>query len=123
MGCGGYFKSNGYTPVERKRLFYGVCIWVRILLAIFVWYAFTHFKKVAYILPPLIILGSVGTIYTFFKCKDTKVWWSRRIHSIFASILIVMSILTLLGKLDGKWMGVVLLGDVLFGIIWSFIFS
>lgn len=92
----GFFKRNGYTPTERKRLFYGICVPVRIVIGILVMYLLQPNNicdagKDA-IVSILIIVSGI-TIINTLSClvAPDGVWWNRKFEMLISIIIIIMS--------------------------------
>lgn len=113
---GGIFNKMGYSLVQRKQLFYLICIMFRLMLAGIV-FNFSDNKKLQYAL----VLLSLAGIYSNYSKLGECVWWSRQFHLIIAVLLFIVTGLTILGKIkDSKWMSYLLYIDVIFGLFYSF---
>lgn len=116
---GGSFKSNGYTLNQRRGIFYGVCVPVRLLLAYLAWYLATtrngiYAKKLGLV---VFVLSAIA-VYTIYNCLDDEtVWFSRRFHLTTSLILLVVSGLVVTDNIDATFISYVLLVDVLVGAL------
>jgi hypothetical protein len=111
---GGIFSQ--LSSSKRALLFYCICIWIRLSIALFVYKYSNNNKKFIYI----IILAALLGIYLNFNQLNNKVWWNRYIHGINSLLLLIVCILSLIGYINSKLIGIILFWDVLFGILYSF---
>jgi hypothetical protein len=119
LNNGSGFPKLGYTPTERKRIFYGICIWVRVILGLIVWYNSFNatFHK---IVPYVTLLGGMVGIYSNFKgLGDKCIWWSRKFHLLSSCLVFIISVLSLFNKIDIKYVACVIWTDVLLGFLYS----
>jgi hypothetical protein len=91
-----------YPLRTRKYLFYGICIWVRILLAIGVWYlaerASHKFSRYIHILVACVSLFAVVNLSKSLK-NPNQPWWSRSMHLKFSQLLLLVSTLNVIYQL------------------------
>lgn len=114
---GGIFEDKGFSPEERKHLFYMICIFLRLLIAGIV-YNLSSSKYIQYTL----LIISLFAIYSNYTKLCDIVWWSRRFHLIIAIALFIVTALTITKKLKSdKYMAYLLYADVFFGVIHSLI--
>ena len=109
--------SNDY-PSNRKKVYYGVCIWVRLILFSLVFY-YREYKYMPYIL-------GVFSIFSIIHYKDNiktagRQWWSKRFDLTIAILLLISSVLVIRGKIDSIFMPVILYTSLLGGVIQSFL--
>ena len=109
--------SNDY-PSTRKKVYYGVCIWVRLILFSLVFY-YREYKYMPYIL-------GVFSIFSIIHYKDNiktagRQWWSKRFDLTIAILLLISSVLVIRGKIDPVFMPVILYTSLLGGVIQSFL--
>jgi hypothetical protein len=109
--------SNDY-PSNRKKVYYGVCIWVRLILFSLVFY-YREYKYMRYIL-------GVFSIFSIIHYKDNiktagRQWWSKRFDLTIAILLLISSVLVIRGKIDPVFMPVILYTSLLGGVIQSFL--
>jgi len=109
--------SNDY-PSNRKKVYYGVCIWVRLILFSLVFY-YREYKYMPYIL-------GVFSIFSIIHYKDNiktagRQWWSKRFDLTIAILLLISSVLVIRGKIDPVFMPVILYTSLLGGVIQSFL--
>ena len=102
---------------QRRMLFYGLCIWVRLGLVYLSYkmYNTKWFLYVALIVSGIALLRNANRID-----KDHCVWWSRRFHYMNLWIILCVSIIQLTTGDRKKIISILLLIDVLFGILYSF---
>ncbi len=110
---GGIFSK--LSPTTRALLFYCICIWVRLSIILFV-YKYSNNRKLICIL----ILASLLSVYLNFSKLNKKVWWNRYIHGVNSLLLFIISILALFNFVNSKFISLILLWDLLFGILYSF---
>ena len=85
--------SSNY-PIFRKKVYYFICIVIRLILYSLI----TYYKNKAFI-PPLILLFSTFTSYHLYNdiyiIKNNKQWWSKSFQFIISILLMIVSILLL----------------------------
>lgn len=130
MNClnpGGYFKRSGYSLESRTRLFYLVCIPLRITLALLVYYLMQmdrmENEELNIAIPSIIIPISAYTIVNGLTCLWDKVWWSRGFEMAISLVLIIMSAVYLQDRstFKGEYLAIPIFIDILFGYGLSFI--
>jgi len=104
-------------PSNRKKVYYGICIWVRLILFTIVFY----YRKHKY-MPYILALFSSFSIYHY---KDNiknpgKQWWSKRFDLAIAVSLLISTVLVIMKKVDPVVMPVILFTSLLGGILQSF---
>jgi hypothetical protein len=115
---GGIFSK--YSKNTRMLLFYCICIWIRLFIALTI-YKYSNNKILLY----LILLFSIISIYLNFSKLNEKVWWSRLFHGIISILLFVFVFIILLqgshtkSILDNKILSYLIIVDVLFGFLYS----
>ena len=108
----------GYSVQSRERLFYGVCIWVRIALAIGVGFAAHAYPTVtASIVLALALIAVAVNVRAL--TRDGPVWWSRPSHATLAGAIAIGAVLVLLKLIPPATLGLFVGLDVLFGIMYS----
>lgn len=123
---GGFFKRKGYSLLSRILLFYIVCIPIRILLGVALWFLLQenikeNIKELYNTILSLIIIISFFSTITLISCiNDTKVWWNRKFELCIAILMILLSSLTLANQMDGKYLALPIWIDAAFGLICSF---
>ena len=105
---GGFIENMGYSPDERKMLFYAVCIPIRLTI---VGLAFKYENHPLFV--PLMVMVSVMAIVQ--NTNKTKTWWSRETHRCIA----ISVLLTAIAGFP-KYIKYLLLLDVSYGLISSF---
>jgi hypothetical protein len=79
---GGFF-AQYFGPHTRAVLFYGICIWVRLGLAVGLGFAI-HAAQTTTL--AVVLAGAI--IYAAVQCTLTHpVWWNRRVHSIIGMVV------------------------------------
>jgi len=111
----GGIKDLGVSLKNRKLLFYGICIWVRLGLS-FLAYKYTTKKWFPYLVA-IICLLSIKFVH--FE-KDNCVWWSRKMHFIILILVLCTSIFQIITKNDKPIIAFLILIDLLLGLSSSF---
>jgi hypothetical protein len=104
-------------PSNRKKVYYGICIWVRLILFSLVFY-YREYKYMPYIL-------GVFSILSIMHYKDNiknpgRQWWSKRFDLSIAILLLISCVLVVVGKINPVFMPIILYASLLGGIIQSF---
>jgi len=107
MSSGGVVQSMGFSPSERKMLFYSVCIPIRFTIAALAF----KYEKHPFFVPFMVLVSTIAVVQ---NTNDTKVWWNRHIHR-----LISLSILLTAIAGHPKYIKYLLLLDVSHGLISS----
>lgn len=104
-------------PSNRKNVYYGICIWVRLILFSLVFY-YREYKYMPYILA----LFSVSSIMHYKEVIKTpgKQWWSKRFDLSIAILLLISCVLVIGGKINPVFMPIILYTSLLGGLIQSF---
>lgn len=109
----GLVESIGASVWQRKVLFFGMCIPLRLGIAYAAWKA--HTRK------GFVCLAATFSVIAIFinaaKASDSSVWWSRRAHGAHALAVLVLA--SMLNK--PAYVPHVLLSDALFGLLSAFI--
>ena len=112
----GGVKNLGVSVKNRKLLFYGICIWIRLGL---VYFAYILRKRVWF---PYFALGiGLFSLYTIKFDKDECVWWSRKMHQIILCIILLASIYQVISKDKRPIISILILIDLILGLGSSFI--
>jgi hypothetical protein len=113
-------KKISINPTINNRIliFYCICIIVRLLLAKL---AYTYKDK--YWIPYLTIMINVFIIYRLKKNLYGNWWWSRPFHLVISILLVIVSILIILGKMNSKYISYLLFIDVMGGFINSLLIT
>ena len=114
----GAVKDRGVSLRNRKLLFYGVCIWVRLGLA-YLAYKLNEKEWFPYLIAGIMLLS---LRYVKFN-KDHCVWWSRKFHHMMVIIILLTSIYQIVTKDKKPLIAVLILIDLIVGVISSFIFK
>jgi len=121
--------ANDYSPEQRKKLFYSVCILVRFSIGLFLFFSLQISKKLKinenFAKKTLSILTFLISIYVLYlnnivKYNGDCVWWNRTVHSLIAIVILICSVFVYFEKLDIKILGILIWFDVSFGILTSF---
>jgi uncharacterized membrane protein YgdD (TMEM256/DUF423 family) len=124
MALGGFFEQHGATPGQRRALFYGVCIWVRLLIAVAAYYALKWWPVPAASVILALAVAVVAVNATAAARHDhNDVWWSRGAHAVIAAMVAVMAVAALAtrGKQVPYTAVALAVGlDVVFGVVYSF---
>jgi hypothetical protein len=112
----GGVKDQGVSLQNRKRLFYGICIWVRLGL---VYLAYVLRKKKWF--PYSIIVICLLSLYFIKFDKDTCVWWSRKMHQIMVYIILVAALYQVITEDVRPIISILIFIDLILGIISSFL--
>lgn len=108
-------EKAGLNVQQRKGLFWGLCIWARLALAVAVFFAARTYPKITAIIVLIAaVLGCCGNAYQHYKHKN--VWWSRPSHILLLSLLALASILVLLNIIPPTSLAIFVALDVFFGI-------
>tara|TARA_B110000208_G_scaffold186658_1_gene243509 strand:- start:4094 stop:4483 length:390 start_codon:yes stop_codon:yes gene_type:complete len=102
------------TPENRKRIFYTICIFIRLTLAGIIYYL----KDNKY-LPYITLVISSLTIYRLSKNLNGNFWWSRKFHVLINVLLIINSLIILKTNKYKEYISYLLYIDVLGGIMKS----
>ncbi len=104
-------------PSNRKKVYYGVCIWVRLILYTLVFY-YRDFKYMPY------IVGGFS-IFAILNLKDSvynpgKQWWSKRFDLAISVLLLLSCLGVIVGKVPSITVPILLYLSLFGGVIQSF---
>ena len=103
------------TPHNRSMIFYTICIMVRLLIA-----GIVLQLKNKYWIPYVVFIISLITSYRLFNNLRGDWWWSRSFHLIVSMLLLVISFLLIIKKLNkSELIAYLLYFDVIGGLIQS----
>jgi len=102
------------TIENRIKIFYTICIFMRLLLAGSIYYL-----KDQLWVPYIIIIISFFTIKRLSKNLNGRFWWSRKFHLIICMLLILNSIFIINFKKYNNYLSYLLFIDVIGGFIQS----
>lgn len=91
---GGFFNRNGFSLTERRDLFYGGCVTIRLAIVLLVYFFMvSDMKKARIVIPSLILIFSALSVVHALSClrAGDKVWWSRKFGLVVAILLICLS--------------------------------
>lgn len=112
----GGVKDLGVSVKNRKLLFYGICIWVRLGL---VYLTYLLYNKTWF---PYLVAGISSLSLFFIKFEKEKcVWWSRRIHKIMLILVLIASIHQIIVKDKNYIISILIFIDLIIGLISSLI--
>ena len=105
---GGSVEATGATPEQRMKLFYGVCVPLRLALAYIV-----YKNADSTPLKIVVLLLSAFAVYSNLLGLNSgrHVWWDRRVHLLVAGLILVSSVA---GKMN--YVAFLMLFDILFGV-------
>jgi hypothetical protein len=103
-------------PSKRKLVYYGVCIWVRLVLYTLIYYYRDH-KFMPYIIG-LLSIGAIGNLWGSIT-NPGKQWWSKRFDLVISIILLMSCIGVILNKIPSIVIPVLLYISLVGGIIQS----
>ena len=112
----GGVKDRGVSIKNRKLIFYGICIWVRLGL---VYLAYKLKEKVWF--PYLIVAIFLFSLYNVKFDKDECVWLARKMHYIILCIILLASIYQVISKDKRPIISLLVLIDLILGLGSSFI--
>ena len=105
------------TPSTRKNIYYGICIWVRLILYSLVFY-YRDSKYIPYIV-------GLFSLLAIANLKDSvsnpgRQWWSKRFDLVIAVLLLVACIMAIFDKVNIVVIPVLLYASLLGGFLQSF---
>jgi len=102
------------SPKNRAIIFYFICIILRLFIA-----GVAYQYKNKQWLPYVVMFISLIVIYRLSNHILGRWWWSRPFHLLIVVLLLIVSILTIYNKIDGKYISYLLYLDVFGGFIHS----
>jgi hypothetical protein len=105
------------TPNERRNLFYGVCIWVRLALCTFV-----YMQRAKAWVPWIVGAFSVLSLVNLLRAgNEGRQWWSKRFQTAIAAALLVTCLARILvpRTVPDTALPILLYGSLLGGIAQS----
>ena len=119
---GGATEKQGKTLAQRKYLFYGGCLWMRLVLALFVLFMSFHAPHVmGLVVAVCTLIVAITNLAIVGKFGINAVWWNRGVHAGFCLLLTIIGVLVYYNKLPWFLPGLFLLLNVLYGYTYSFI--
>ena len=108
----GVIENSGATPDKRRRLFYGVCVPLRLLLAFIVYRKYSSLT-----IQGIVMAFSVMSMYANLLGLNSsnEIWWSQKFH-LLTSMKIVLCLVSARPEFVPYFMVV----DVLYGVVTSF---
>lgn len=122
MYTGGITEKQGKTKAQRRILFYGGCIWMRLLLAVLVLFLSFHVPRVTGLI--LAVCGfvvAIGNIIPIVRFGIDAVWWNRGVHVGFGILIGITGALLYVNRIPWFIPGLIVLINVLYGWTHSFI--
>ena len=102
------------TTENRRVLFYTLCVILRLFIAGLAY----QFKDNTW-LPYIVLIISIYTIYRLSNNLYGKWWWSRPFHLFICILLVIVSLLIIFKKINGKYISYLLYIDVIGGFTHS----
>jgi hypothetical protein len=119
--CGGFFERSGYNPAQRMRLFYSVCVPVRLVFVValiaMAWYLPATTSWIGLVLGTLAFAASL-----YFSVKQGCRWWRPISTVVVSAAVVAISIAYLVGgdkTVSPLLIGALLLAHLLFGVLLS----
>jgi hypothetical protein len=110
---------KGMTAKEivqrRKQVYYSICILVRTLLIVIVYYL-----RSSLVIQLLVLLGAFVGIINLGKRMDGNQWWSKKFQFVMSVIIAGLVILTFLKKVKAWTIPAAMLLSLMGGILQSF---
>jgi hypothetical protein len=111
---------KGMTAKEivqrRKQVYYSICILVRTLLIVIVYYL-----RSSLVIQLLVLLGAFVGIINLGKRMDGNQWWSKKFQFVMSVIIAGLVILTFLKKVRAWTIPAAMLFSLMGGILQSFV--
>lgn len=109
---GGIVENLGASPSQRKKLFYGVCIPLRLLLAYIV-----YLNPTSYPMRLMVTIFSASSMYSNILGLNStnSVWWDRKFHFTMSSLSLILSMTDRI-----EYVPSIMVIDILYGVIHSF---
>lgn len=143
MSCGGFVQSIGAPPVVRRSTFYSACLPIRAaigfalfkygridpdlvawtMLALSLFAMAVTLSKDAQERKDIVIEAQDGGEENQHKKKECRVWWSRRVHALFAGFLAFTSVMIMYRIFNSDMLALVWMLDVTFGLVSSFFWA
>lgn len=106
------------TPDLRQKLYYMVCIWVRLILFYLVYY-YRHERWMPYVVG-IFSLVAIANLSKSVE-KPGRQWWSKRFDLIVSILVVLVCIGVVLKKVDPVYMSGLLFASLFGGIVQSFL--
>ena len=119
---GGVIESMGFGTAERRHTFYAVCLPVRLCLVLLVG---AMISKNAYAAAAVVFVCAMISVTILLRqaAKGCKVWWSRRVHAMFAALLAVVAMCSLFDVMSPWSIIVVMMMDWIYSLASSFVLA
>ncbi len=116
--------ATNTNKVGRRALFYGVCVWARLLLVVLAGFVAFHYPReaglTAGILGALIFIGNIVQMNQTSKTNafgTRNIWWSRVVHGMFALVACVAGFALAYKAVPWWTICVILFTNIIFGLI------
>ena len=105
-------------PEKRKLIFYGICIWVRLILYTIVFHYREH-ESIPFIIGGLALFAVVH-LYPFISSKEKQQqWWSRTWQFFISCLIVIVCIARIFFKTNPVFIPALLYISLFGGIIQS----
>ena len=87
----GFLATAGVRRVVRSRLFWGVCVWARVGVAVLVLLAllrWTHATLIG-------VAAVVGVVVIVNASRSNSVWWHRSDHIVVGSVVVTTAVVAI----------------------------
>ena len=108
----------------RRALFYGVCVWARLLLVIVAGFVAFHYPReiglTAGIIGAILFVGNMIQMHQKSKTNafgTRNVWWSRTVHGMFALVASVAGFALAYKAVPWWTLSVIAFTNIIFGLI------
>lgn len=116
----GFFESNGYSAEQRRILFLGACIPLRLYITYLI-YIHSDKKNVLAAVSAITFIRAYIHMYNHMRNGANDVWWNRKVHSYIMFVASVCAFLLYIDKInDARILLYILLADVLYGLFTYF---
>lgn len=106
------------TPQTREKLFYFVCIFVRLFIFVTL-VMFKDHKWLPYIVGVIALLASLKLANDVFILNNKDAWWSKKLQCVMALMLCIVCVLVIYKKINTLWMPLIFFVSLAMGIIQS----
>lgn len=104
-----------------KLKFLTICIPIRIIIGIIIWFCSQINKELNDIIAGLLLIISLFAFYRNIICiQDKTTWWSRYLEIFITLSIFITSILALNKYINTKWIAIIIWIDVIIGILQAF---
>lgn len=107
-------------PSTRQSIYYGVCIPVRLALYVFILY-FHNYWAVPYIVGLASLVAFFNLLPSFWKVTAQTQWWSKRFQAVMSMLILIISILVILKKVNSIYIPTFLFISLFGGLLQNFL--